>query len=117
MQNFMFKSSKGALVFAAIVVVGAVGLVGAEDDPGAATETSDEFDRQKAEIDALIAEENQAYEDALQEEEEVEGWFDDEEDEYLDDDELIDDAEGFEPTPMFEPSATTFDEADDEAIL
>ena len=32
----------GALIFAGLVVVGAVSLVGAEDDPGTAVETSDE---------------------------------------------------------------------------
>ncbi len=118
MQNFMFKSSKGALVFAGLVVIGAVSLVGAEDDPGTAIETSDDINRQKAEFDAMIAEENEASEESIEEEEEVDGWFDDEEEsEYLDDDELIDDAEGFDPAPMFDPSATTFDETDDGSDL
>ena len=108
MQNFMFKSSKGALIFAGIVILGAVTVVGGADDPGAVIETSDDIARQKAELDAMIEEENHMVEEVSDEEDEFDEWLGDDI-EYLDDEDLIDSAEGFDPAPMLDPSAPDFD--------
>ena len=116
MQNFMFKSSKGALIFAGIVVLGAVGVIGVEDDPGTVIETSDDIARQKAELDAMIAEENSAIEEVTDSEEDAEEWSEDDV-EFFDDEELIDDAEGFDPAPMLDPSNPDIDRGGDEAIF
>ena len=102
MHNYMFRSRLGALVFAVLVVIGAVSLVGTEEESGTIVEASDDIARQKAEMDAEIARENsldEADEDDDVDEEEIEGW-DEEDDPYLTDDELIDDTAGEDTTPL-----------------
>ncbi|MFN2099083.1 hypothetical protein [Altererythrobacter sp. MF3-039] len=112
----MFKSSKGALLFAGLVVLGAVSLVGVEDDPGTVVETSDGISRQKAELDAMMAEEDEHIAEALDEVSESDEWFESEV-EYADDEELIDDASGFDPVPMIDASVPDVDRTEDDVIL
>lgn len=116
MQNFMFKSSRGALIFAGIIVLGAVSLVGVEDDPGTVVEATDDINRQKAELDAMIANEDRLIDEALEEDDEFDEWLE-EDIEFFDDEELINDAEGFDPAPMVDPSNPDFDGSGEGAIL
>lgn len=102
MQNFMFKSRTGALAFAALVALGAVMLVGAEDEPGTVVETSDTIADRRAEFVQRMEEENasadrfdeaaDSYDDGIESD-----W--DDEDEYVGEEELIDAATGFDPNP------------------
>ena len=100
MKNFMFASRNGALGFAALVVIGALVLVGGEDDPGTVIETSGDIAESRAEFQRQMDEANDV--EALSDDEfyddEGDEWAEDD-DSFFDDEELIDDAEGFDPTP------------------
>ena len=96
MKNFMFTSRNGALGFAALVVIGALLLVGGEDNPGTVIETSDDIAESRAEFQRQMDEANDVEKFADEDDDDVE-WA--EEDDYADDGELIDDTQGFDPTP------------------
>lgn len=98
MKNFMFQSRNGALGFAALVVIGALVVVGGEEDPGAVVETSEDIAASRAEFQRQMADANDVENVDRQDEEEPE-WADDVE--FDDgDEELIDDTQGFDPSPV-----------------
>lgn len=102
MQNFMFKSRTGALAFAALVVVGAMALVGAEEEPGTVVKTSDTIADRRAEFVQRMEDENASvdrFDDAEDSDEEALEADWDEEDDYLSDEELVDAATGIDPNP------------------
>lgn len=121
MHNYMFRSRRGALVFAVLVILGAVSLVGTEDDSGTLTETSDDLARQKAAMNADFAAGNAVVDAESPEiyEDDPESW-DAGEDTFLSDEELIDDTTGESTEPMVDTAADgTFgdDGGADEVIL
>ena len=98
MKNFMFRSRNGALGFAALVVIGALVLVGGEEDPGTVIETSSDIAESRTEFQRQMNDANDVDNFAGDEAEEAE-WSD--EDDFDDgDEELIDDTQGFDPTPV-----------------
>lgn len=92
----MFQSRNGALGFAALVVIGALVLVGGEDDPGTVIETSSDIAGQRTDLQRQMDESNDVERFDDEDDNDVE-WA--EEDDYADDEELIDDTQGFDPAP------------------
>jgi hypothetical protein len=102
----MFKNRWGALFFVCLTALGAVGLIGGEDDEGLVlsaagelTDVGNDFGNRKQE---LSEPEQRAVRDAG----DVGQFSPDEEfvEEYAPDDDLIDDTRGFEPAPDIDPS-------------
>lgn len=106
MRGYMFKNRWGALFFVCLTALGAVGLIGGEDDEGLVvsaagelTDVGNDFGNRKQE---LSEPEQRAVRDAGDV-----GQFSPDEDfveEYAPDDDLIDDTRGFEPEPDIDPS-------------
>lgn len=106
MRGYMFKNRWGALFFVCLTALGAVGLIGGEDDEGLVlsaagelTDVGNDFGNRNQE---LSEPEQRAVLDAGDV-----GQFSPDEDfveEYAPDDDLIDDTRGFEPEPDIDPS-------------
>ena len=115
----MFKSRKGALLFAALIVFGAISMVGTEESGGTLTDASDDIARQRADLEAEMARENaltdEADEEQVDDEDDLEGWDDSDED-YLSEDELIDDTQGESTEPMTDTEPGDDGDGDGEAF-
>lgn len=96
MRGYMFRNAKGALFFAAVTMLGVVGLIGSEDNEGALLKAASEIERQQA----------LANEDAQQEQEPppTQGFAQEDQAplEFSTDEELIDSAQGLDPAPDIE---------------
>lgn len=105
----MFKSRKGALLFAAAIVIGAVTLVGTEEEGGTLTEASDDIAAQRADFAADMVRENALSQDAGQvdDEEDIEGWDEDLDDEDVYDDESEGDLDGESTDPLVDTENST----------
>src|SRR3990167_8487341 len=97
MRSFMFRNAKGALFFAAVTVLGVVGLIGSEDNEGALLKAASEIERQRAMADGDKEQE--------QEPPPTHGFAQEDQAplEFSTDEELIDSAQGLDPTPDIEP--------------
>lgn len=51
MRGFMFRNAKGALLFAAMTMLGVALLIGSEDSEGALIRAAEELERQKAQAE------------------------------------------------------------------
>src|SRR3546814_6886709 len=51
MRGFMFRNAKGALLFAAMTMLGVAMLIGSEDSEGALIRAAEELERQKAQAE------------------------------------------------------------------
>lgn len=106
MRGYMFKNRWGALFFVCLTALGAVGLIGGEDDEGLVlsaagelTDVGNDFGNRKQEL-------SEPEQRAVLDGGDV-GQFSPDEDfveEYAPADDLIDDTQGFEPEPDIDPS-------------
>ncbi|MDZ4308835.1 hypothetical protein [Allopontixanthobacter sp.] len=94
----MFKNRWGALIFVCLSVLGAVSLIGGEDDHGALLLAADELTETKSELQIQAGELSQADSSAepTPDEQPVSG--------FMSDEELIDDTRGIDPAPDIDPS-------------
>ena len=92
----MFRNAKGALFFAAVTMLGVVGLIGSEDNEGALLKAASEIERQRALADGA-GQENQ-------DPPPTQGFAQEDQTElvFSTDEELIDTAQGLDPTPEIE---------------
>jgi len=86
MRGLLSNRPLVALILVAIVVAGALLLVGTDERQGALVTTAEK-------IEANASDEQEPAQDEAGEKEQLE---------FIDDEELIDDAEGFEPEPMID---------------
>lgn len=86
MRGLLSNRPLVALILVAIVVAGALLLVGTDERQGALVTTAEK-------IETNASDEQEPAQDEAGEEEQLE---------FIDDEELIDDAEGFEPEPMID---------------
>ena len=85
MQNFVFRSRRGAIAFALLTVVGALVLVGGEDGPGALVNQRDDIVSQREDFKRQMERENAAVDEPAEDDvEEIADWDDPEESDYAD---------------------------------
>ena len=102
----MFQSPRNALIFVALIALGALMFVGGEDNPGSVIESSEDIAAQRRalqeEMDssARLGEELEVEDEVVDDDE----LYDDDDIEYAEDEDLIDPATGFDPTPDADPS-------------
>ena len=96
MRGYMFKSSKGALLFVAVTMLGVLTLVGTEDNEGALLKAAADIEKQR---NMMNADQSGQHVDLA-----PEGFASSRQGtlEFTADDDLIDDATGFDPTPEYE---------------
>jgi len=96
MRGYMFKSSKGALLFVAVTMLGVVTLVGTEDNEGALLKAAADIEKQR---NMMNADQSDQLVDLA-----PEGFASSRTGalEFSSDEDLIDDASGFDPTPEYE---------------
>lgn len=92
----MFKSSKGALLFVVVTLLGAAALIGTEDNEGALLKAAANIEKQREAMktDRRITQSSSA---PIGFASTNSGEY-----EFASDDELIDNATGFDPTPELE---------------
>ena len=93
----MFKSSKGALLFLVVTMLGVLTLVGTEDNEGALLKAAADIEKQR---NLMNADQSAEFGDLA-----PEGFAASRQGalEFTSDEDLIDDASGFDPTPEIEP--------------
>ncbi|MFZ1742539.1 MAG: hypothetical protein WAT93_06770 [Pontixanthobacter sp.] len=96
MYSLLFRNRLAALGLALLIIIGAVSLVGTENNSGVVTQTAQKFQAQKAAPEKTAQALNQpAPSQAIPNTKPADATI-----EFLADEELIDAAEGFDPTPM-----------------
>lgn len=97
MRGFMFRNAKGALLFAAMTMLGVAMLIGSEDSEGALIRAAEELERQKAQAeDAAPGDGDLPPAEGFASADEVQLEFSSDED-------LVDSAQGLDPAPDIEP--------------
>lgn len=96
MRGYMFKSSKGALLFVIVTLLGVATLIGSEDNEGALLKAASDIEKQRSMM-------NEDREFARSSSAPVGFASENPGDlEFTPEEELIDDATGFDPTPELE---------------
>lgn len=93
MRGYMFKSSKGAILFVVVTIFGAAMLIGSENNEGALIKAAADIEKQREMINAersFARSENAPVGFASGNTQPLE---------FTPDEDLIDDATGFDPTP------------------
>lgn len=96
MRGFMFRNAKGALLFAAMTMLGVAMLIGSEDNEGALIRAAEDLERQKVQaedVDSGAGELPPAQGFAPADEAQLE---------FSSDEDLIDPAQGLDPAPDIE---------------